>query len=185
MSHKLSAASLLILILWLLAMSSSDTSKTPHNFSVVQWNPRGKIESKIPDIINTLGFYPDIFAMQETLLNKETTLSSDLTKVYNAVRHGERPQKMRNTVGDKQKRGIITLIKKMPSTPNTSQTRRQIWNINHHRNIHTWQTTIKHCQCIYQAPTRTKKYRIRESRNAKHIRKPIAHIGQLHLSWRL
>ena len=113
MGHDRIAALLLSIILCLATMARSQADTTiPNNFTVVQWNARGQIETKIADLQNTLGFFPDIIAIQESLMSKDTPITGELTEIYNTVRHGERTKQKKTPVLETQKRGIITFIKK-------------------------------------------------------------------------
>ena len=85
--HKVSLL-LIIVTLSSIAMNKQKQFTAPNNFSVVQWNARG-ISNKFDDLLNTLGFMPDVITIQETLLTKEKILPTQIIENYNITRHGE------------------------------------------------------------------------------------------------
>ena len=107
--HKVSLL-LIIVTLSSIAMNKQKQFTAPNNFSVVQWNARG-ISNKFDDLLNTLGFMPDVITIQETLLTKEKILPTQIIENYNITRHGEfvkTKDKQRGIMG----KGIMTCIKK-------------------------------------------------------------------------
>ena len=101
---------LLSLICSMMMGSHTNTYRTPNNFSTVQWNARGIID-KIDDLMDTMGFKPDVLTIQESLLTREKMISTTLTENYDIVRHGEfvkTKDKKRGTTG----KGIMTCIRK-------------------------------------------------------------------------
>ena len=102
----------LLIALCSIFMAGSQLINKPNNFTVVQWNVRGQVNTRTIDLQNTLGFDPDILAIQETLLNKETIIARELTEKYDIVRHGEGTKHTKKKERDFSKRGIITCIKK-------------------------------------------------------------------------
>ena len=113
MSPRTQAAPLLLTLTFsILAMARSETQNTvPNNFTIVQWNVRGHFNTRMLDLQDTLGFLPDVLAIQETLLDKDAIIPITLADKYNVIRHGEK-SKHTNKKDDFPKRGIITCVKK-------------------------------------------------------------------------